>query len=108
MLDGLVIDEGPREWSVYVLRCGDGSYYTGIAKDVESRLSRHRAGKGAAYTKTHLPVALARREDGFTRSGALVREAAIKSMNRPAKDKLVARGRGRRARPRAAGNARKP
>ncbi|MBI5881752.1 MAG: GIY-YIG nuclease family protein [Elusimicrobia bacterium] len=89
MLEGLVADAGPREWSVYILRCGDGSYYTGIAKDVEARLSQHQAGKGAAYTKTHLPVALAYREDRFTRSGALIREAAIKSLGRPGKDLLV-------------------
>ncbi|MFA6315851.1 MAG: GIY-YIG nuclease family protein [Elusimicrobiota bacterium] len=100
MLEGLVMDKGPREWSVYILRCGDGSFYTGIAKDVDARLSQHRSGRGAAYTKTHLPVELAYREDRYTRSGALVREAAIKSLPRPAKEKLVLEGprRGKKAR----------
>ncbi|MBI5623375.1 MAG: GIY-YIG nuclease family protein [Elusimicrobia bacterium] len=102
MLEGLVLD-GPEEWSVYILRCGDGSFYTGIAKDVSARLARHQAGKGAAYTKTHLPVSLVHQEDRFTRSGALIREAKIKSLGRPAKDLLVMGGAGR---PRASRRAR--
>lgn len=80
---------GPREWSVYVLRCGDGSLYTGIAKDVEARLKKHNSGKGAAYTRTHRPVELVYQESRFTRSQALVREAAVKSMPRPRKEKLI-------------------
>ncbi|MBI5208353.1 MAG: GIY-YIG nuclease family protein [Elusimicrobia bacterium] len=107
MLDGLKLEgpkgkRAPREWSVYILRCGDGSYYTGIAKDVEARLEKHNSGKGAAYTRTHRPVSLAYREDRFTRSGALIREAAIKSLGRPGKARLVGGGKkaaGRRARP---------
>ncbi len=43
-------------WSVYILRCGDGTLYTGATVDVEARLSRHAAGKGARYTRARLPV----------------------------------------------------
>ena len=77
-----------REWSVYVALCGDGTFYTGIAKDVDERLAKHNAGRGAAYTRTRRPVALHFREDGFTRSGALVREAEIKRWPRSRKDGL--------------------
>ncbi|MGC9399181.1 MAG: NUDIX domain-containing protein [Anaerolineae bacterium] len=45
-------------WYLYVLRCGDGSFYTGITTDVARRLREHQAGRGAHYTRTHLPVEL--------------------------------------------------
>ena len=80
---------GKREWSVYILRCGDETLYTGIAKDVEARLAQHNAGRGAAYTKTHLPVTLLYQEGRFNRSKALIRESQIKRLPRPAKEKLV-------------------
>ena len=78
-----------REWSVYVLRCGDGSLYTGVAKNVDVRVDQHRQGKGAAYTRTHLPVELLYQENKKTRSEALIREVRIKRMPRPAKQKLI-------------------
>jgi putative endonuclease len=80
---------GPREWSVYVLRCGDGSLYTGITKDIPARLLKHSAGKGAAYTRTHLPVQLVYQECKLTRSGALIREAAVKRLSRQRKEQLI-------------------
>jgi len=80
---------GKKEWSVYVLRCGDGSLYTGIAKDVTARLSKHCAGRGAAYTRTHLPVELIYQETKFTRSGALIREAQLKRLPRVKKQQLI-------------------
>ena len=79
-----------REWSVYMLRCGDGSLYTGIAKDVALRLEQHRRGRGAAYTRTHLPVALVYQEARYSRSAALVREAQLKSLPRSRKEGLLA------------------
>jgi predicted GIY-YIG superfamily endonuclease len=90
-----------RPWSVYVLRCGDGSLYTGIAKDVEARLAAHNRGRGAAYTRSHLPVRLIYKEAGLDRSGALVREAEIKALPRPRKELLVL-GNGRIPRRKAA------
>lgn len=80
---------GAAEWSVYLLRCGDGTLYTGIAKNVETRVKAHQAGKGAAYTRTHLPVQLLYQETALTRSAALVREAEIKRLPRSAKEKLI-------------------
>ncbi|MCX5796450.1 MAG: GIY-YIG nuclease family protein [Elusimicrobia bacterium] len=82
-----------RGWSVYMVRCGDGSLYTGVAKGVERRVAKHNSGRGAAYTRTRRPVRLLYREDGLTRSEALVREAGIKSMPKPKKELLVGRGR---------------
>lgn len=79
------------EWSVYIVRCADDSLYTGIAKDVKARLSKHNAGKGAAYTRSRRPVRLLYRQDGFTRSEALIREAAIKALPRALKQKLARR-----------------
>jgi len=81
--------QGKKEWTVYILRCGDDTLYTGIAKDAEARLAKHRSGKGAAYTRTHLPVTLIYKEDKLTRSAALIREAAIKSFPRARKEKLI-------------------
>lgn len=88
MINGMK-KRGKREWSVYVLRCGDGSLYTGIAKDVAARLAQHTRGKGAAYTRTHLPVLLVYQESRFTRSAALVREAQVKRLPRERKERLV-------------------
>src|SRR6185295_13388283 len=80
---------GKREWSVYVLRCGDGSLYTGIAKNVAARVLRHNQGKGAAYTRTHLPVQVVYLEAKLNRSAALVREAQLKRLPRLRKEQLV-------------------
>lgn len=88
MLDGMK-NKGPKEWSVYVLECGDGSLYTGIAKDIQARLLCHQAGRGAAYTRTHLPVKLLYSETNLTRSEALIREAAVKRLPRAKKQILI-------------------
>ncbi|MBI4370482.1 MAG: GIY-YIG nuclease family protein [Elusimicrobia bacterium] len=78
-----------RDWNVYILRCADGSLYTGIAKDVGARLKQHNAGKGAAYVRPRLPVVLLYQENGMTHSKALIREAKIKTMPKTQKEKLV-------------------
>lgn len=55
--------DGCQDWSVDILRCRDGSLYTGIAKYVEARVRQHSEGKGSAYTQTHLPVKLVYQEN---------------------------------------------
>ncbi len=80
---------GRKEWTVYILRCGDGSLYTGIAKDVQARIKQHSEGRGATYTRTRLPVELLYLQEGFTRSQALVREAQIKAMPRYKKEEII-------------------
>jgi len=88
---GLV--EGPAEpWTVYILRCADGSLYTGIAKDVGKRVAQHNAGKGARYTRTRLPVVVIYTEPCAGRARALSREHAIKQLGHEGKERLVARG----------------
>ena len=76
-------------WSVYIVRCADGSLYTGIAKDVAARLQAHNAGKGAKYTRSRGPVILVHEETGFSRSDASKREYAIKQMTLKQKAVLI-------------------
>jgi predicted GIY-YIG superfamily endonuclease len=80
----------PR-WLVYLLRCSDGSLYTGITNDLPKRLKAHAAGKASKYTRSRLPVKLAYSEQKRTKSAALKRELAIKRLRRAVKDRLVAR-----------------
>ena len=76
-------------WSVYILRCCDGSLYTGVTKDVQRRLGMHNAGRAAKYTRTRNPVKLVYHENSMTRSQALIRECAIKAWTKIAKEKFV-------------------
>ena len=80
---------GRKEWTVYILRCRDGSLYTGIAKDVQARVKQHSEGRGAAYTRTRLPVALLYQQACLTHSQALIREAKIKAMPRSKKEETI-------------------
>jgi putative endonuclease len=77
-------------WLVYVLRCSDGSLYTGITNDLPKRLQAHAAGKASKYTRSRLPVALAYTERQKSRSAALKREAGIKRLSRFQKLALIA------------------
>jgi predicted GIY-YIG superfamily endonuclease len=80
---------GRKDWTVYILRCGDGSLYTGIAKDVRARVKQHSEGRGASYTRSRLPVKLLYQQEGLTHSKALIREAEIKAMPRSKKEKII-------------------
>lgn len=77
-------------YHVYILRCGDDSLYTGSTNDVAKRLAMHQSGKGAKYTRAHLPVELAYEETLSDRSAALRREAQIKQLTRQKKLALIA------------------
>ena len=76
-------------WKLYILRCGDGTLYTGITTDVEKRLEQHRTGKGAKYTRGRGPLELVYQETCLDHSQALKREAAIKRMSRQKKEILI-------------------
>lgn len=79
------------DWYVYILRCADGSFYTGIAKNPERRLAEHNGSDlGAKYTRARRPVALVYHEAVASRSEAARRECAIKRLSRSAKEQLVA------------------
>lgn len=86
---------GGAAWHLYILRCGDGSLYTGVTTDIERRLRMHREGKASRYTRTHQPVELVYREECGSRSRALTRECAVKSLPRDRKEALVAGGKKR-------------
>ena len=72
-------------YSVYILRCVDGTLYTGIATDVERRFLEHKEGRGAKYTRAHKPLTIVHQEESGTRSAAQQREAQIKKMTRAQK-----------------------
>ena len=76
---------------VYMVRCRDGTLYTGVARDPEKRLSVHNARKGAKYTRSRLPVALVYVENCESLSAALKREHELKPLSRAKKEALIAR-----------------
>jgi putative endonuclease len=84
-------EQAGRTWWVYMLRCADGTLYTGIALDVQARLAQHRAGTGARYTRGRAPLELVHQEPAPTRAAASRREAAIKRLPRSGKLELVHR-----------------
>ena len=92
MLRKMEVGETAVPWSLYILRCGDGSFYTGVTTDIERRFREHDKGKASRYTRTHQPVVLVYREMCGSRSQALLRECAVKSLGRQAKEDLVAGG----------------
>jgi len=75
--------------AVYVLRCGDGSLYTGYTTDVQRRLEEHRAGDGARYTRGRGPLELVHVERFEDRSTAMSREHEIKTLSKDRKERLV-------------------
>lgn len=78
------------DWSVYILRCADGTLYTGVTNDVTRRLQAHNSGHGAKYTRSRRPVELVYREPVPDRSAALRRELEIKALTREQKQSLIA------------------
>jgi len=76
-------------WTLYVAECADGSYYTGIAKDVERRIRAHNTGRGAKYTSTRGPVKLLFQEPQASYSAALRREYQVKTLPKDRKVRFV-------------------
>ena len=74
---------------VYILRCKDGSYYTGHAKNVEKRFEMHKKGRGARYTRMHEPEKLVYMEEFESRSEAMKRERRIKTLSHNKKQQLI-------------------
>lgn len=84
-----------RDWYLYILRCGDGSLYTGISTDVHRRLDAHIAGKGAKYTRGRGPLTLVYMERCGSHSEALKRELDIKALTKEEKERLILNSRGK-------------
>ena len=76
-------------WTVYIVRCSDGSFYTGYAGNLEKRLAAHNSGKGAKYTAGRRPVELVYRETFTVRFEAMKHEYRIKRMPKMKKQALI-------------------
>lgn len=78
-----------KPWHVYLVRCSDGSIYTGISDNVEARVEKHNAGRGAKYTAQRRPVSLMYSEKLKDQGSAMKREAQIKKWGKQAKENLA-------------------
>ncbi len=78
-----------KKWFVYILRCADGTLYTGSTDDVDRRMAVHNSGKGAKYTRGRTPVEVVYTEECESHSIALKREYAIKQLSRQEKIELI-------------------
>jgi predicted GIY-YIG superfamily endonuclease len=85
---------------VYIVRCADGTLYTGYARDPDARAKMHNSGRGARYTSGRLPVVLVYVEACTSRGEALSREYRLKRLRRDRKEALIAKAGARRRRPR--------
>ena len=77
-------------WVVYILKCADDTFYTGITNDLDARVAAHEEGTGAKYTKGRGPFEIVYVEDCENRSEASSREFAIKKLSRTEKLQLIA------------------
>ncbi len=78
-----------KSWAVYILRCSDGTLYTGITNDLDKRIETHSSGQGSKYTRSRLPVELVYHEQAENRSEATRRELEIKGLSRSDKIKMI-------------------
>lgn len=96
MLAGLKKEKGSGrrkktgdDWSLYILQCRDGSFYTGITNHLERRLQMHQNGRASRYTRTRRPVEMLYSETCGDRSRALIRECEVKEWPRTKKEALI-------------------
>ena len=80
---------GLKSWVTYMVRCSDGTLYTGVTNDIEKRVKTHNEGKGAKYTRSQLPVTLVYMETHCDRSAAQRAEAALKGLKRAEKIEMI-------------------
>ena len=78
-----------KNWAVYILRCSDGTLYTGITNNLDKRIESHSSGQGSKYTRSRLPVDLIYHEQAENRSEATRRELEIKGLSRGDKMKII-------------------
>jgi putative endonuclease len=76
-------------WFVYMMRCGDGTLYTGVTTDIARRTRQHNAGTASRYTRGRRPIELIYQEKHEGHGSALRREAALKSLTRREKERLI-------------------
>ena len=87
------VDKMGKKNYTYIVKCRDGSLYTGWTNDLGKGMKAHNAGKGAKYTKSRRPVTLVYYESFETKEEAMRREYEIKHMPRGKKEKIIERGR---------------
>ena len=80
-----------RAWCLYLVKCADGTLYTGVTNDLHRRIDQHNSGTASRYTRSRLPVELVYREGCRDKSGALKKECRMKSLSRRAKEAYIAR-----------------
>lgn len=85
----LVRNSDDNTWCLYILKCRDKSYYTGITKELDERLNKHAQGIASKYTRARLPIKLIFHRQGLTHSQALKEEYRIKQLNRQQKEALI-------------------
>jgi putative endonuclease len=90
----LFLSDPMPNWYLYIVRCRDGSLYTGIATDVESRLADHRANKGAKYLRGRGPLKLVFKKQIGKKGCALKIEQKVKNLPRQKKEALIRTGAG--------------
>jgi predicted GIY-YIG superfamily endonuclease len=81
----------PARWCLYVVKCGDGTLYTGITNDLRRRIGQHNGGTASRYTRSRLPVELVYREPCLNKSSAMRKECRMKSLSRKEKEALFKR-----------------
>jgi len=84
-----IINLDLMNWMVYILKCSDGTFYTGISNNLKARIEKHNSGKGAKYTKPRRPVNLVYSEICSDKSSSLKREMQIKKLSRQKKMDLI-------------------
>jgi predicted GIY-YIG superfamily endonuclease len=77
------------KWCLYILKCGDGTLYTGITNDLERRLKQHNDGSASRYTRSRFPVKLVYQEPCRGHSHALKKEFSVKSLTRKEKEDYI-------------------
>ena len=77
------------KWFLYILLCRDGTFYTGVTKDLSRRLIMHNKGKASRYTRTRRPVELLYQETCLNRTQALIRECEVKALPRKKTERLT-------------------
>ncbi len=80
---------GPGRWCLYILKCNDGTLYTGISNDLQRRIGQHNNGTASRYTRSRLPVKLIYQERCRGRSSALKKEYAIKQLSKLEKERYI-------------------
>ena len=81
--------KGDPQWSLYILRCQDGTLYTGITNNLERRVKMHNAGTASRYTRIRRPVALLYQEGCVNRAQALIQECAVKAFSKVKKEEMI-------------------